>query len=128
LCTYLAQQAAQVLRVPIAELNTGEPLTYLGLDSLMALELRNRIVADLQVNLPVTLLLEGLSVSELQRQLMERLDATPAAGHEHQPLSPAALAVDTDQDAAVMLAQLDEMSEENVDMLLEKLLAEEGLS
>jgi hypothetical protein len=32
------------------------------------------------------------------------------------------------QDAAAVLAQLDELSEENLDQLLEQLLAEEGLT
>ena len=36
--------------------------------------------------------------------------------------------VDQGQDASTMLAQLNEMSEENLDLLLNRLLAEEGLT
>ncbi len=69
LLAYLVRQAAEVLHVPAGELNAEEPLTFLGLDSLMALELRNRIESDLQLNVPVTQLLTGTSVHDLQQML-----------------------------------------------------------
>jgi acyl carrier protein len=122
---YLAEQVAQILRVPVAELNLNEPLTYLGLDSLMALELRNRIDSGLQMSVPVPTLLEGSSVADLHALLLGKLG-------EEQPQQPAApssaLSPDAEQDASAVLAQLDNMSEENIDQLLERLLAEERLT
>jgi aryl carrier-like protein len=127
--SYLAHQVAQVLRVTAAELNLGEPLTYLGLDSLLALELRNRIASDLQLSVPVTQLLEGPSINDLQVLLLGQVDEATTFSPEQQLLSPVAagLLIDSEQDASAVLAQLDEMSEENIDLLLERLLAEERL-
>ncbi|HTK74403.1 MAG TPA: SDR family NAD(P)-dependent oxidoreductase, partial [Gemmataceae bacterium] len=41
----LREQAARVLRLPAASLDAGVPLNHLGIDSLMAIELKNRIEA-----------------------------------------------------------------------------------
>jgi myxalamid-type polyketide synthase MxaB len=119
---YLAEQVAQILHTPVAELNLAEPLTYLGMDSLMALELRNRIDAGLQLSVPVPTLLEGSSVDDLHTLLLGKL-------REEQPAAPsAALPPQAEQAASAVLAQLGEMSEENIDQLLERLLAEERLT
>jgi aryl carrier-like protein len=124
--TYLIQQAAQVLRTAPAELDAGEALTYLGLDSLMALELRNRIDSGLQLSVPVPQLLQGASISDLQQLLLEKLKESNPSGPGVEPVNTAgSLPLDLEQDAVEMLAHLDELSEENVDLLLERLLAEE---
>ncbi len=128
---YLAQQVAQILRVPVEELSLDEPLTYLGLDSLMALELKNRMDAGLGLSVPVTRLLEGVSVGDLHSSLMEKLaeklaEVQAATAPVATPVPPAPAAAQSD--LAAVLAQLDTMSEENIDLLLGQLLAEEGLS
>jgi hypothetical protein len=127
---YLAEQVAQILRVPVAELNLGEPLTYLGLDSLMALELRNRIDSGLQMSVPAPLLLGGSSVNDVQAFLFDKLREAQeeAPGAAPQPLPGNAPTPAAEQDASAVLAQLDNMSEENIDQLLERLLAEERLT
>jgi hypothetical protein len=125
---YLAEQVAQILRTPMHELSLHEPLTYLGIDSLMALELKNLIDVDLQLSVPVTRLLEGLSVSDLHRLLLEKLAESEAVSSGQAVQTSAAPPLNGRQDAAAMLAQLDAMSEENIDLLLGQLLAEEGSS
>jgi hypothetical protein len=100
----------------------------MGLDSLMALEIKNRIDADLQISIPMIQLLQGPSVSDLQGLLLGKLEEAPPETEQAAP--PAVLAVGAvgaEQDAAEMLAQLDELSEQGLDELLERLLAEEGL-
>ena len=52
----LRGQAARVLRIPAAELDANAPLTSLGLDSLMGLELRNHIESTFGLRVPATLL------------------------------------------------------------------------
>ncbi|MGC2638313.1 MAG: SDR family NAD(P)-dependent oxidoreductase, partial [Acidobacteriaceae bacterium] len=66
LLDHLTQLLAQVLGVPLESLNPQTDITDFGLDSLMALELRNQITADLGVSIPVVRLLEGLSLAGLQ--------------------------------------------------------------
>ena len=42
-----------------------QPLTKLGIDSLMAVELKNRVEIDLELTIPVTALLQGPSLAQL---------------------------------------------------------------
>src|SRR5439155_433041 len=88
----LREQAARVLRLPAASLDAEVPLNHLGIDSLMAIELKNRIEADLGVSVPMVKFLEGPSVRDLAGFLADRLapaeltaappSANPAAGPE----------------------------------------------
>ena len=72
---YLRRRLGRILRLGAGELPMDRPLTRLGLDSLMALELRNRVEADTGVALAVVFILQCRSV----QQLLERLDAGLAA-------------------------------------------------
>ncbi|GAA3854940.1 non-ribosomal peptide synthetase/type I polyketide synthase [Streptomyces sedi] len=62
-----------VLRVPGERLDAETGLNLLGLDSLLAMELRARLGAELGVTLPVVALLSGSTVGELVGQLREEL-------------------------------------------------------
>ena len=64
---------AKVLRLNIAQLDPQQPLNALGLDSMMASELKNRIDVCLNVNLAVVELLQGLSLAEIGLNLMPQL-------------------------------------------------------
>jgi acyl transferase domain-containing protein/acyl-CoA synthetase (AMP-forming)/AMP-acid ligase II len=68
---YLAGEVARVLGVPPATLSAHDPLRDAGLDSLMALDVRNRIEAALQVPLPVVSLAEGAAIADLAEGLDE---------------------------------------------------------
>ncbi|MFC7440505.1 amino acid adenylation domain-containing protein [Laceyella putida] len=67
---YLRVLVARVMRFDPQEVPAGQPLTQLGLDSMMAVELRNRIEKDLRFTLPMVTFLQGPSLNEL----IERLD------------------------------------------------------
>jgi acyl carrier protein len=56
---------AAVLRQPAAEVQANVPLTHLGLDSLMAMEIKNRILAETAVNISIAQFLTGASVQSL---------------------------------------------------------------
>jgi amino acid adenylation domain-containing protein len=61
----LTAQVAQVLGVPAGKVDRDEPLNRMGLDSLMAVELRNWAETQYRVSLPMVQFLAGPSVNEL---------------------------------------------------------------
>jgi amino acid adenylation domain-containing protein len=71
--SYVQQQVAQVLKVAPSTLNTHQPLTTFGVDSLMAMELKNAIETDMGVILPITSFLQGDSITELTKIVLTQL-------------------------------------------------------
>jgi acyl carrier protein len=124
--SYLSEQVARVLGLSPSKLDVQQPLSHLGLDSLMAVELKNRIAVDLKVNVPVAKFLQGFSVDQAVTQVLDQLAAGAA-----NPTTPLALAVTqhkehTDKENAErLLANLDQLSDEKVDSLLTDMLADE---
>jgi NADPH:quinone reductase-like Zn-dependent oxidoreductase/aryl carrier-like protein len=110
----LVQKVARVLATATERLDVDRPLLQLGLDSLMAVELRNWIEGELQVNLPVVELMRSPSLSRLAELLAERFqtgDEARIASSEIQADAPEAL-----------LERLEDLSGEQVDALLSVLL------
>jgi len=70
---YLHAQAAAVLGLAPERLPPEQPLDRLGMDSLMAIELRNRVESDLNVTLPAVAFLQGPTVFELVEQIQAHL-------------------------------------------------------
>ena len=70
---YIQKQVAQVLGLARSQLDIQQPLNYIGFDSLMAVELRNRMKSELAVELSVATFLEGLSVSSLATHVMQQM-------------------------------------------------------
>jgi acyl transferase domain-containing protein/NADP-dependent 3-hydroxy acid dehydrogenase YdfG/phospholipid N-methyltransferase/aryl carrier-like protein len=108
----LREQVARVLGTSAAKLDSSKPLTNLGLDSLMAVELSNRI-NNLQLGVTVSSmkLLEGISITQLATSLLT------AIGAETETLTDAIAQVDSET-LAKTLAQLEQLSEEEVQALL----------
>jgi acyl transferase domain-containing protein/acyl-CoA synthetase (AMP-forming)/AMP-acid ligase II/acyl carrier protein len=120
--TQLREQAGRVLRLPAAALDVTQPLNNVGIDSLMAIELKNRIEADLGVTVPMVKFLEGPSVRELAEFLAVQLvplvgDRMAGDERTNAPL--------TTHQADHLLAQLESLSDAQVDALLQELSAGE---
>jgi phthiocerol/phenolphthiocerol synthesis type-I polyketide synthase C len=98
LASIVADEAARVLRLPTGDIDRQQPLADLGMDSLMAIELRLAIEARLGLDLPLMSLAGGTSVTLLAARLAELLHrpspieavADLAARHEP-PLDPFSL-------------------------------------
>ncbi len=74
LVAYLQQYVNKVLGFsPSKILEPQECLLELGLDSLMAVQLKNWIATDLEVNLPVEKFINGSSILQLAKLLLEEL-------------------------------------------------------
>ncbi|GAB7105957.1 hypothetical protein JCM4814A_42710 [Streptomyces phaeofaciens JCM 4814] len=74
----LVRRTAAIMGFMAAELSETIPLTELGLDSLVAVRIRNAFGQDFGIDLPAPWLLRGASLRELGRAVLEQLglDAT----------------------------------------------------
>jgi acyl carrier protein len=121
--SYLSEQVARVLGLSPSKLDLQQPLIDLGLDSLMTVELKNRIAVDLKVNVPVAKFLQGVSVAQAVTQVLDQLAAE--AANPTTPLAPPVAQPGEQRNAERLLANLDQLSDEQVGSLLTDMLGEE---
>jgi len=123
--SYVTEQVARVLGLSSSQLDVQQPLTNLGLDSLMAVELKNRISADLGVNVPMVKFLQGFSVAQAAMQLLDQLTAEVEGQSEPRPVARARGDSGADED---VLAGIDKLSEEQVNSMLADLLTKDAVT
>lgn len=128
--TYIQRELGRVLRLDPSRVDLQRPLNTLGLDSLMAVELTTRIETDLGVTFPLATLTQGANVSQLAAQLLAILTDVavppgPAPTKTDSPRPPTSAA----PGAAAVPADLDDLSDQQVDALLTEMLTKgEGAS
>jgi phthiocerol/phenolphthiocerol synthesis type-I polyketide synthase C len=67
--TIVGEEAGRILRLPPGGMNPARPLSELGMDSLMAVELRLALESRLQLDLPLMALAEGTTVTSIAARL-----------------------------------------------------------
>jgi SAM-dependent methyltransferase/NAD(P)-dependent dehydrogenase (short-subunit alcohol dehydrogenase family) len=91
--SYVAGVLAAVIGTPGDQLAYATATDEIGLDSLMALEARNQINSELEINIPVARFLQGLTITELAAKIAAELsDKTHAT--EQQVASDPSLSID----------------------------------
>ena len=65
----VGEEAARILRLPSGGVDPTRPLSQLGMDSLMAVELRLALEGRLHIDLPLVSLAEGTSVASIAARL-----------------------------------------------------------
>jgi polyketide synthase 12/myxalamid-type polyketide synthase MxaB len=111
---FVREQALRILGLPAAHsISARQPLNELGLDSLMAVELRNSLATSLGRPMPATLLFDYPTVEALSRYLEKELLGTEAA--------PAAPAAPVPAASAERIAQL---SDDDVERMLAARMAQ----
>ena len=78
--TVVAEEAATILRLPAGGIDPARPLSEMGMDSLMAVELRLALESRLRVDLPLVSLAEGTSVASIAARLAGAISTGPNAG------------------------------------------------
>ncbi len=73
----VTEEAASILRLPAAGIDAQRPLSELGMDSLMAVELRLALESRLRIDLPLVSLAEGTSVASIAGRLAGAVAARP---------------------------------------------------
>ncbi len=76
---YFRNRVAGVLRLDPSRVDPERKLDAMGLDSLMAIELKSGVEADLGTSLPITRLLEGPTISQLADQAIEQWNSPETA-------------------------------------------------
>jgi myxalamid-type polyketide synthase MxaB len=71
--SYIKSKVSKALGIDSNQLDIQQPLNNMGLDSLMALELRNIIFTELQVEIAIEKFLENSSIAQLSELLLEKL-------------------------------------------------------
>ncbi|MEA5516849.1 type I polyketide synthase [Nodularia sp. UHCC 0506] len=74
LTTWLREYIAQTLRLPTEKLDPQQSLNYVGLDSLIAIELKNWIESQMKVSISMADLLQGPSVTQLANQILVKFN------------------------------------------------------
>jgi acyl transferase domain-containing protein len=127
LSEYLRARIACTLDTQPQQIDTARPLTLLGIDSLMAMEIKNRVETELNTEVPIVTVLEGPTIAELAKILLEQVDREASQPAPTADDRRTAGQTDTEvagEEAAQLLEQLDELSEEDVDALMHRMLAE----
>jgi hypothetical protein len=117
LLDYVRLQALRVLSLePTYPLDRRQKLQEVGLDSLMAVELRNRVGSGLTLKrkLPATLLFDYPTVEALTGYLIQELAFSQAGPTESLQQAPTT----QDRTAEAALAELEQLSDEEAEALL----------
>jgi polyketide synthase 12/myxalamid-type polyketide synthase MxaB len=118
LVNHVRERAAHVLAAPVETLHPQRPLNEQGLDSLMAVELRNVLSTSIQRPLSATLLFDYPTVEAVGAHLASLLGFGPVPGAEPAPSQESA--------SNDLLDHIDELSDEEIDRLLAERMAAKG--
>ncbi|AFZ26072.1 phosphopantetheine-containing protein [Cylindrospermum stagnale PCC 7417] len=77
---YLQEQIAKAIGISTCELDVQQPLNHMGIDSLLAVELRNRLRTDLKVDIVAVKFMEDTSIASLAMQISELLTTNAPSG------------------------------------------------
>ncbi|MDC3954534.1 type I polyketide synthase [Polyangium jinanense] len=118
--SHLAEQLGRVLRMEPERIDRRAPFTNYGMDSLLSLELRNRLEVSLALKLSAAILFTYPTASALAAHLAERMfpPKAPTEAAEVAPPGPAEV-----DDALIAPAEGESTSEEDEASLVDKLQA-----
>jgi NADPH:quinone reductase-like Zn-dependent oxidoreductase/acyl carrier protein len=116
---YIRDHLARAMGTSPTRIDTQQSLLSLGLDSLIAMEVRNRINADLGINVPLTKLIQSENINALAAYIAERLladrgESSSMAADETIVSDKSDISLSV-ADADDLLSRIDELTDEEVD-------------
>jgi short-subunit dehydrogenase/aryl carrier-like protein len=115
--TYLAEAVGAALGRSADDLDRACPLNALGMDSLMGMQVRNRVARDLGVAIAMMDLLKGPTIEELARLVVPKLSERELVAVVPQALSLETVLAEPER----LLADMPRMSEGELDRWIEAL-------
>jgi acyl carrier protein len=113
LMAFVASQAARVMGIAASKvLDIRMPFNSLGLDSLMAVELRNALAEALERSLPASLIYDHATIETLSDYLLHELLADELSASSTPDIAP------PDEPAGAAPNEIDELSQEEMAQLL----------
>jgi acyl transferase domain-containing protein/thioesterase domain-containing protein/acyl carrier protein len=91
---YIRMELARIMGIEAASLEMNQPLSTFGLDSLLALELKNNLETRLDFTLPMAKLMEGPSIASLAEETARLIVAGESGGTVGDDEKPSADAAD----------------------------------
>jgi acyl carrier protein len=124
LVTYMRGQVTSVLGLDAGyELEPHRGFFEMGMDSLMALELKNRLQSNLGYSIPATLVFEYPTIESLSEYLLQEVLTFEVADDGAAPAPTPAVGTDGALDEE-LLANIDQLSDEEVDLLLGRMMTQ----
>jgi len=125
---YIVTQLARVLGTSEEKIRPDQPLIELGMDSLMTIELKNKIEKETGLSLPTVILMRGPSIEALTETLLQQLSVTEVSAATAEPVEQIQLAAQEERAPAEgALPNVNELSEKEVDSMLGTLADEKTL-
>ena len=84
--SYIAKKVADLLKIPLSRVDVYGPLNTLGMDSLMAMELKTAIEEDMGIEFPVEALFLGAGISDLTAHVLWQRASGRGLEAEYGPL------------------------------------------
>jgi acyl transferase domain-containing protein/aryl carrier-like protein len=113
LASYLKDLIAHVLQLDSSQLSGQEALTSLGMDSMMAIEAKNRIASSTKADISVLELLQGTTIAQLATRILStlQLDAPSRNAEAIAPIEEIQQLVEQadSQELEYLLTQLEQM-------------------